>query len=212
MAPGVITFISGRYTLVENENMACINLRDSWCHLFGEEPDLTPTGLAVVGMHVPTPRPWERAMKFRHAASPRAVSHAIGLIKLKYAVERVEIIGRVQLTLAANVWLPSLGTEPPDVSVLSVWPEEHEREVRDGIVLELADNPGKFVHRMRQERGAFWLPPADRVGDALVLPCTEIAAAWARACGGEDGPLIPRWRSAVLAEEDQVAAMQFEQR
>jgi hypothetical protein len=144
-------------------------------------------------------------MLVTRAASPEAVRHAIELLKLKWSLERVAQVSRLSQREMGD-WRPDLEERPYDLEAVRVWPDEPEHPVRDSILLELADNPGRYIHRARHDRRTIWTVPAERVAEALCLPFPEAAESWIRGNASEDGPLVMLWRSAALAAEDQRAA------
>jgi hypothetical protein len=127
------------------------------------------------------------------------------LIELKYGLERVIHVSRLHHRDIGD-WTPDMEQRPYDLAAVTVWPQEPEHPVRDSVILELADNPGHYIHRARRDQRAIWTVPANRVSDALCLPFPEAAESWIRANAREDGPITMRYRSAALAAEDQRCA------
>ena len=187
-------FLAGQFLLLEHDQSVSVSLTEAWFYHSGSEPAFDPEGTNAVGIHVPGRHQNERSMLISRAANPEAAHHAAHLIELKYGVERVRLVSRLR-PQDMNNWTPDMEQRPYDLAAVTVWPEEPEHPVRDSVILELADNPGHYIHRARRDRRAIWTVSADRVADALCLPFSEAAEAWIRANAREDGPLTMRYRS-----------------
>jgi hypothetical protein len=198
-------FLAGQFLLLEHDQSVNVSLSDAWLYYCGSEPAFDPDGMNAVGIHVPGRTENERSMLISRAASLEAAHHAAHLIELKYGLERVRLVSRL-CPQDMGDWTPDMEQRPYDLAAVTVWPEEPEHPVRDSVILELADNPGHYIHRARRDRQAVWTVPAERVAEALCLPFPEAAEAWIRVNAREDGPLTMRYRSAALAAEDQSGA------
>lgn len=188
-----ITFISGKWTLIENPKRQCVSLRVAWRMLVGSEPDISIEGWTVVGVHAPEAS-GVRSMRFMWGANPRAVEHAATLVGLKYGCE-VEQRGWLRMSARPDQWIPNVNPRPFDVSVLTVWPEPRNVPVRDSVILEIRSRPGYFVGRHQ--------PSVARVEDALLFPSSRFAQQCMRIKGIPRQAVQPKWRSVAVAEEDQ---------
>lgn len=206
MSSDAVHFLAGRYTLLECAEDVQASLTRVWQEVFGSLPAYDEPGDCVRGIHLPGRTERERAILVMRPCDSKALWRASWLIREKWQLAGVRVIPRPRRAVYAHGWAPDLEERVYDETAVEIWPSEPEHPAQDSIVLELAERPGYFIHRVRQDRRALWTVPADRVADALSLPFPEAAEAWIRSSGGEDGPLVQRWRSAVLAQEDQTAA------
>lgn len=187
-----ITFISGRWKLIENRKRQCVSLRYAWKELCGWEPHLGPSSYTVVGVHAPGESPDVRTLRFMHAASPRAVTRAAVLIGFKYQCE-VETLGWYRISEKPNEWVLNAPPRRFDVSGLSVWPIERIG-VNDAIVLRLRGREARFIGPGH---------PVTRVEDALCFVSARIAWNWIRTNGISPPSVDPTYRSVALCAQDQ---------
>lgn len=197
-----IHFLAGRYTLLERPSHVRVPLTAVWLDLFGTQPAFGSAGDCVRGVHIPLPGRSTRAMFVFSPSQPYAVRRAAWLVGAKWALEGVRV-SRGSGPPTRRDWLADLEEGDADEALVEIWPEASENFIRDSVVLELASRPGSYVHRLREDPRSLWCPPAAMVTDALVLPSPEAAHVWIDRSSGEDGDLIPRWRAAALAQEEQ---------
>jgi len=221
----MIRFLTNGIQLLElDTRQASASLPEAWEQIFGVPPHLGAGGYAVTGLHHPGRKPAEREVLLQCSARAGSIDQALRLLVLRHKLESIRIVKRPwgwwdtgpeaydrasyladrPYSLAAvSVWSPQALHAIRDHAV-SVWPPEALHAIRDQVVIELVDQPGRFVCL-----GAEHHAPACSVEMAHAFQSADSAAGWIAQFGCEETMRI-MYRSAALAEQDQAASKLIE--
>lgn len=101
----------------------------------------------------------------------------------RYQLERIQLVNRpLGWGTATDVddydWVPDLEERLYDLSAVSVWPHQLLHPVRDAVVIEHVGQPGRYIHRIRNDPRVLDCRPAETVETALMLPSAEAGWRW----------------------------------
>ena len=205
----MIHFLSAGWRLLEvDQTEASASLTAACQEQLGFKPNFDQTsGDATTGMYLPSSSSDEAQVIIQRKANGRAVGRALWLLSTRHdLVAGIRLVRSAETatTIRDDNWQPNLQQRPYDPGAVSVWPEEPAWPIRDRVVIEYADSPGLFVHRLRRDSRCDWCIPASTAADALTFASAARARAWVeKRASTERHPLVLRYRSVALALIDQ---------